>query len=251
MQAKRLPIMRQTADRGALQVDAQAQVAGSPVAWLLLENKGWGPILAEQQGRGSVREGAVQGEGVESFAGSTRSKRDQPEWESVRWGSRAARMEGQVWVWDPWEALQTMPVVSSGLIFAQFHQVICIPFQYHFICIKWGLPFLYWDNLSWAGCTVGQTDLPRRPDLNFPGAELDCRLLGCPLFVPAVPSGSGNTSLVLAYLSCSGNSKNLRVGGGPGDNAVGRSWGVKALLLKLNLQTKHTLSLLGFYVATF
>ena len=98
---------------------------------------------------------------------------------------------------------------------------------------------------------MGQTDLPRRPDLNFPGAELDCRLLGCPLFVPAVPSGSGNTSLVLAYLSCGGNSKNLRVGGGPGDNAVGRSWGVKALLLKLNLQTKHTLSLLGFYVATF
>ena len=67
--------MRQTADRGALQVDARAQVAGSPVAWLLLENKGWGPILAEQQGRGSVREGAVQGEGVESFAGSTRSSK--------------------------------------------------------------------------------------------------------------------------------------------------------------------------------
>lgn len=75
MQAKRLPIMRQTAGRGALQVDARAQVAGSPVVWLLPENKGWGPVLAEQQGKGSVREGAVQGEGVESFAGSTRSKR--------------------------------------------------------------------------------------------------------------------------------------------------------------------------------
>ena len=53
----------------------RAQVVGSPVAWLLPENKGWGPILAEQQGRESVREGVVQGEGVESFAGSIRSKR--------------------------------------------------------------------------------------------------------------------------------------------------------------------------------
>lgn len=74
MQAKRLRIMRQTAAAGprgtlGLRAGPGRQSAGSPMAWLLPENKGWRPV-----GEGRRAGGAVQGEGVESFAGSTRNK---------------------------------------------------------------------------------------------------------------------------------------------------------------------------------
>ena len=72
MQAKRLPILRQTVGRGALKVDVRAQVGRVRAhPWRGFSGKTKAGGLS---GKGGVQEGAVQGEGVESFAGSTCSK---------------------------------------------------------------------------------------------------------------------------------------------------------------------------------
>ena len=105
MRAKRLPIMRQTAGRGAAagmlsagMMGARTRAgpgrlhAGSPSALLLPENKGPGPVFGGQRvgGRGGPYWLRLSDKQSKQTKGAARG--------CARWGSSAARLEYHVWI---------------------------------------------------------------------------------------------------------------------------------------------------------